>query len=263
MTPQTLPASPDRRDRAVMSQRRIWRAYRVEARYELLRMLRTPTFVVPTLLLPTFLYVLVSVAMVPPHTPPRRVAALFTGFCAFAIAGPGMFGFGTQLALERQQGLLTLKRALPMPSGAYIMAKTCIALLFAMIVMIQLSLLARFFAHVPLSAGQLVLVAAVNVCASVPFVAVGLYVGAAVPASGAQAVVYLIYFPMMYLSGLFFPLPGGLQRVQGLWPTYHVNRLAQLAAGVSSGGWALPVIVLVAITAICGALAIRRLARVG
>ncbi len=33
----------------------------------------------------------------------------------FSVIGPGMFGLGIGLAIERQSGILTLKRAMPMP----------------------------------------------------------------------------------------------------------------------------------------------------
>ena len=36
---------------------------------------------------------------------------------------PGLFGFGVSLAFEREQGLLTFKQALPMPPGAYLLAR--------------------------------------------------------------------------------------------------------------------------------------------
>ena len=45
---------------------------------------------------------------------------LFSGFSAFAIMGPALFGVGCSLALERDAGFLRLKRALPAPGGAYL-----------------------------------------------------------------------------------------------------------------------------------------------
>lgn len=37
---------------------------------------------------------------------------VFAAFSVFGVAGPGMFGFGMVVALEREQGLVRLKRAL-------------------------------------------------------------------------------------------------------------------------------------------------------
>ena len=45
--------------------------------------------------------------------------------------GPGIFGFGVGLAMERDQGLLKLKRAQPAPAGAHLFAKMVMSMVFA------------------------------------------------------------------------------------------------------------------------------------
>ena len=45
--------------------------------------------------------------------------------------GPALFGVGCALAVERDAGFLRLKRALPAPGGAYLIAKMVMGMVFA------------------------------------------------------------------------------------------------------------------------------------
>jgi ABC-2 type transport system permease protein len=101
---------------------------------------------------------------------------------------------------------------------------------------------------------------------SVPFAALGLLIGAYTSGSASPAIANLIFLPMLWLSGLFFPLPKFLERWAVVWPAFHVNQVALGAAGVSEYSFVPPAIsaaVLVGVTVLCGGLAIRRLARKG
>ena len=76
----------------------------------------------------------------------------------------------------------------------------------------------------------------------------------------------LVFLPMLWLSGLFIPLPKFLERWAVIWPAFHLNQAALGWAGVSEFSFLAPGIsaaVLVGITVIFGGLAIRRLARQG
>ena len=46
------------------------------------------------------------------------------------MMGPGLFGFGVGFAHERDNGLLTLRRALPAPPAAQLIAKAVMAMVF-------------------------------------------------------------------------------------------------------------------------------------
>jgi ABC transporter len=99
---------------------------------------------------------------------------------------------------------------------------------------------------------------------ALPFCAAGLAIGALVRGQAGVALTNLVYTPMMWLSGLFFPLPGFLRAVAPMWPAYHVQQLAFAALGGPSR-WP-PIVhlaVLAAVTAALVAFAVRRLARVG
>jgi len=71
---------------------------------------------------------------------------------------------------------------------------------------------------------------------------------------------------MLWLSGLFIPLPKFLEKWTVIWPAFHLNQTALGAAGVSEFSFIAPQMsaaVLVAVTVVFGGLAIRRLALKG
>lgn len=241
---------------------RIVNAYFSEGKYECVRMLRSPSFGAIFLSVPILIYLLFAVAIFGHELQkdPKAAIGVFTGFSVFGVIGPAMFGFGVTVAIEREQGLLRFKRALPAPTGAYLIAKMLMALLFAAIIMASMGAAARFISHVPLTTGRIVGIGAINVLGVLPFCAIGLFIGAIVKGAAAPGLTNLVYLPMIYLSGLFFPLPKGLAAVAPIWPAYHLNQLVLRAAGapIATGAH---VIVLVGVTVLFAWIALRRLGR--
>lgn len=143
---------------------RLLHAYLTEARYETVRMLRTPAFAIPFLGLPVLLYLLFGVVIFgdAARNDPQAGMFIFTAFSVFGVMGPGIFGFGMVVAIEREQGLLKLKRALPMPPAAYLLAKMLMALMFALIVMATM-IVALPLGHLKLTACQALAAAAINI----------------------------------------------------------------------------------------------------
>jgi ABC-2 type transport system permease protein len=238
------------------------RAYLLEARYEFLRLLRTPSFSLPCLLFPPVFYLLFGVLL---GGKGGTVAAqyMLAGYGVFGVIGVALFGFGVTVAMDREQGLLTLKRAQPMPPGAYLVAKMAMALLFAAIILSLLAVLTAGVAGVQLSATQWIAWVTACLVGVLPFSALGLWLGTLVSGRGAPALINLIYLPMAFLSGLWVPLtmlPPVLQTTAPVWPAYHLAHIAQQAVGVGTGRpLGLHVAVLAAITAVFFVLARRRL----
>jgi ABC-2 type transport system permease protein len=253
------------REDSPMSTARLFRAYLTEAKYETVRMLRTPAFAIPFLGLPALLYLLFAVVIFGAAIRNDAQAGLFifAAFALFGVMGPGIFGFGMLVANEREHGLLTLKRALPMPPPAYLVAKLLMAVMFAGIVM------ATMFAvlplgHLKLSLGQLSGAAAISILGALPFCAIGLFIGVRTTSRSAPAFVNIIYQVMMHISGLFYPLPKFLRAIAPVWPTYHLQQLFFTAVGLPSQGSTIThVTVLVALTLALTLFAVRRLALKG
>jgi ABC-2 type transport system permease protein len=250
---------------ATMPRARVARAYVMEARAECLRYLRSPGFLLPTLLFPSVFYLMFGIFL--GHANGSDASRfMLASYATFGVMAPGLFGFGVSLALERDTGLLTLKRAMPMPPGAYLIGKMAMALLVAAVVALILLAMAGFLAHAGLSFGQGACLFATEVLGVLPFCALGLFLGTLIKGQGAPGLVNLVYLPMAFLSGLWFPLnllPAPIQAIAPFWPAYHLDQLALSAVGLGTSGVAVHVLVLVAYTGIFLTLAARRLRRNG
>ncbi|MFI4964452.1 MAG: ABC transporter permease [Caulobacterales bacterium] len=243
---------------------RLARAYLSDAKYESLRLFRTPAFSIPILAMPILFYTFFGVLLAGSRNGAHMANLMFVGWTVYGVMGPGLFGFGILVAVERNQGLLTFKRALPMPTGSYLTAKLMMAYVFAIVVMAMLVTAGVTMGHVTLAAGQLLRVAAVMSLGVFPACAVGLFIGSWAPASSAAAFANIVYLGMAFLSGLFFPLSGVLKTFQPIWPTFHLAQLAMASAGLpSQGSLAQHIAVLVGVTVVLTLLAARRLARAG
>ena len=237
--------------------------YLREAKYEFLRLLRTPAFSIPTLVFAPMFYLLFGVLLNRGNG--DAASYLMATYSVFGVIGPGLFGFGVGLAIDRERGLLTLKRVQPVPAAAPLLAKVGMAMIFAACIGVLLLLAGIGLGGVRMTPSQAALMLCVDVLGTMPFCALGLLIGALVNGNGAPAVVNLIYMPMALLSGLWLPLrmlPAVVEQIAPLWPAWHLGQLALKVVGQDSGQpvW-MHVAVLLGFTAICLFLAQRRLQR--
>jgi ABC-2 type transport system permease protein len=240
-----------------------FRAYVLEAKYEFLRVLRTPAFAAPTLLFPPLFYLLFGILLNRGNA--NAAHYLFATYSVFGVMAPSLFGFGVGVAIERERGWLALKRVAPMPPGAYLLSKMAMAMLFAAIIYCVLAAMAYGLGGVHLALGQWLLLGAIAVIGVMPFCALGLMVGSRANASAAPAFVNLIYMPMAFLSGLWMPLtmlPHMITQIAPLWPAYHLAQLALMTVGQApQSNIGVHLIWLAGFTVICFSIARRWLAR--
>ena len=262
---ETILSATERAPTAEMPRRRVLGAYLEEARSECLRYMRAPGFMLPIMLFPAMFYLLFGVLMAKSNGA-DAARYLLASYGVFGVMSPGLFGFGVSLALERDGGLLTFKRALPMPPGAYLLGKMLMAMAAAGVVILLLLAMAVSLGHVtlgPLQAGALLLTGMLGV---LPFCALGMFVGTLIKGQGAPGMLQLIYLPMSFLSGLWFPLPmlpKFLQQIAPIWPSYHLDMVAMAAVGLNKEAILTHVLVLLGFAVGFLLLAARRLRRNG
>jgi ABC-2 type transport system permease protein len=251
---------------APMPMGQVLRVYLAEAKYECLRMLRAPAFAVPFLLIPVVLYSFFgALAAQNAGDQARNIPMmLYTGFSVFGCMGPALFGFGMALSLEREQGILKLKRAMPMPAPAYLAAKMAMAMVFTLITAVSIAISAVVLDRVTFGVDRMIGIVALVVIGTIPFCAIGLFIGSRVSGRAAPAVVNLVYLGMVYLSGLFIPLPPSARYIPLFSPAFHLNQLCLSMAGNGSilpqtMHWA----ALVGVAVLFGGLTVRRLTRIG
>ena len=191
------------------------------------RSIRMPMFAIPSLLFPWMFYLFFGVAFNKGGS--AAATYLLISYACFGIIGPALFGFGVSVAIDRERGILALKRAVAMPISAYFYAKIFMSLAFAVIILVGFAIIANFIAQVSLTFTSWLQLVFILLSGTLPFCALGLAIGTWVNAQAAPAVVNLIYLPMAFISGLWIPihlLPNWLQELAWFLPPYHLSQLA-------------------------------------
>ena len=257
---------------------RVLRAYAMEAKFETLGALRSVGFAVPFIAIPILIYVIFGVLIIPsgggggggdPGADggfgPGVANYLFSGFAVVGAIMPGIF-MGCILATERDGNLHKLKRALPLPPGATIIAKVLMSMGVAAIAVTLVAIAGLLAGELTISVLQVLVIWATLIIGVIPFCAIGLFLGTVSSGSAAPAYGNLVFLPMMRLSGIFIPLPEVMRKWVVIWPSFHLDQLALNLAGIEEFSFVSPALaaaVLVGVTVLFGGLAIRRLARVG
>ncbi len=166
---------------------------------------------------------------------------IFATYGVFGAMGPGLFGFGVSLAIEREQGLLTLKQALPQPPGAYLLARAVMAMLFVAHHLAD--------AHADGRAGRrraADLLAGLRSCSSIdvlgalPFCAIGMCVGALVSGAGIaghrEPDLPAHGVPVGAVAAAAVHAASSSVDIAPIWPAYHLAQMALDTVGAPSVG---------------------------
>lgn len=253
----------------MMSQRRLINAYVTEAKYAFLRFMRLPAFMIPTLLFPLFFYLLIGFVFGAFKGKSSEIDLpiyLFCGFATMSAMTPGMFGFGVGFAVDREQGLLTLKRALPMPPLAALVGSVVMSVLATFLAATVLAVVATLAGIIELPLTTLIAVLLTVALGAIPFCALGLMLGSFASGRAAPVIVNILYILLLYFSGLFIQLPKALQSVVTVSPAFYLHQLALSAAHTKNFmvvGPLTHIAVLLGVTVLCLTVSARRLTRVG
>lgn len=204
----------------------------IETGAEILKVIRAPEYIVPTLVLPVAFYSLFGIIL--PMGGGNNAAYLLATYGVFAVMGPSIFGFGIAVATERERGWLDLKRAAPVPVWSYLLAKILTTLIFATLAVSLVYLIAGFFGGVALPRSTWAALLAVHISGTLPFVLIGLTIGLLMKSNAAVAVANLLFLSLAILGGLWIPImvfPESMQTIAGFLPSYHMAEIALFVAG--------------------------------
>lgn len=202
----------------------VWRR---ECAAELMRLWRLPQFLVPTVLTPAAFYGLFTLA-ISRHVSPAEAVATLAGYGVFAAIGPALFGFGAGVAMERENGLIELKRVSPLPTGAYVAAKLAAAVVTTGAALALIYLLA-IVAGAALTPARWLLLVALHLGSTIPFALIGFGLGMRMSGKGAVAAANALYLGSAVLGGLWIPsasLPTWMRAVGDMVPSFHLGQLA-------------------------------------
>ncbi|MBE3568112.1 MAG: ABC transporter permease [Thermogemmatispora sp.] len=207
---------------------------------EVLRLWRTPSFLVPGLLLPLVLYSLLGGLGKANSLEGgiSRHAYALASVATYSIISVMLYSFGVSIANERGQRLNVLMRATPLPASIYLLAKVVTALLSALIILLVLCGFALIVGGVQLSAISWVTLIASLLLGVLPFILLGFAIGNLVNPAGATPIINLSFFILAFASGVFVPLtqlPAALQNIAPYSPFYLLALLAWNAVGVHIG----------------------------
>ncbi len=246
---------------------RAWFVYFTEAKYELLKTLRQPAYVIPTLTFPLLFYVMFGIAFGGRQAigPVNLATYLLASYSTVGVMGASLFGFGAGVAMERGYGWLQVKRASPMPPLAYLVAKTVMSFIFSAIIVTSLFILGTLFGGVHLPIIAFLKLMGIMIAGAIPFCALGLVIGCYAAPNAAPAVVNVLFLPMSFCSGLWLPLqllPKFLQHAAPFLPPYHLGQLALKQVGFGDSSGSLPhVAALAGFTVVFLLLALRGFSR--
>jgi ABC-2 type transport system permease protein len=187
------------------------------------------------------------------------------GFAAYGVMSACYSNLGIQLVVRREVGLLKRLRLSPIATWVLFGAILANAAVISVMQVLPLVLIGRFGFHVVLPHQWVALALAVLV-GVVCFTALGVAISTVVPSQdSAGPIVSLIFFVLLFLSGLWFPLKAGsgLARVANYFPIHHliVAFFAPFDTQPGASPWAWHDLLVVAIWGALGTLvAVRRFA---
>ena len=210
--------------------------YARESVAELKKSVRLPQFMLPTVLTPAAFYSLFAIAM--SNGDVRTATYALATFGVFAAIGPALFGFGAGVASEREMGLIELKRASPLPAGAYVAAKL-VAALGVTAAALALIYALGVFGGARMPAGRWTTMIAIHLASSAPFALIGFGLGMRLRSNGAVGAANALFLVLAVVGGLWMPiasLPDWMQSLAWVVPSFHLGELALSAAGFDRPG---------------------------
>lgn len=173
----------------------------------------------------------------------REVQYYVPGFAAYGVMSACFNLLAIQLVVRRENGLLKRLRLSPLPTWALVGALFCSALVVSLVQVVLLLAVGRFAFSVELP-HELAAFALALVVGAICFTALGVAASTVVPnEEAAGPMVSIVFFVLLFLSGLWYPLKPGstLAQISGWFPVAHLIHAMfapfDLVPGASPWAW--------------------------
>jgi len=192
----------------------------------------------------------------------RTIDFLLPGILAMALMQLGVMATAPPLVQLREQQILRRLGATPLSRSMLLAAQVCLRLTIGLTQTVLLVLVGSLVFHVHII-GNWIVLAGFVILGALMFVSLGyLMSGLAKTQDSVTGLSQLVNFPMMFLSGLFFPvdiMPAWIRPVINAMPlTYLADALRQIMVGaIPLHALWIDLIVLAAWLAVCAILAVR------
>jgi ABC-2 type transport system permease protein len=244
-----------------------WRRVAAQARFDVGVLVRNGEQLLVSLVLPVLALVLLAAAPLEALGLPRDLAALppvdvvAPGVLAMAVLSTAFTGQAIQLGFDRRYGVLRLLATTPLGRGGFLAGRllAVLALEAAQVLVLGGVAVALGWRPWQAGAGALALLGLVLLLGTAAFVALALLLAGTLRAEAVLALANLVFVLLLAGGGVLLPargLPGPLAAVAPLLPSGALGEAARAAALTGSLPLA-PVLVMVAWTALAGALVVR------
>lgn len=214
---------------------------RAHARIGFLDLIRTPGYVVPTILFPAMFFSLFDLPYARTH--PAAANAMTLAFIVFAITGVTLYQFGVGIAQERGRPWERYLRTLPVSIGVRFSARIVIAIAFGIATAMLLAAVALVLTPIHLTVTQWLRVGLYSLGGGVPFVLIGISLGYWTSPRAAVPIATACNLLLAYAGALWMP-PGDLPNfVQSLSPYLPTRQFADLLWSATGNGSAYPAMV--------------------
>jgi ABC-2 type transport system permease protein len=193
--------------------------------------LRSPEFAVGVIAVPVLLYAMFGLPSatdpLPAGTP--HGAMMLVSLACYGVVSLAIFTFGDEIAKERGKGWPRTLQTTPVPTWVYLGGKAAMAVAYAALITLGLSLLAATAGRVSLPATTWLAFGATMIAGVLAFSTLGFAIAYLARPRAASVIANLIFLPLAFLSGFFFPLsalPAVLRDAAVYLPTYHFGQLA-------------------------------------
>jgi ABC-2 type transport system permease protein len=165
------------------------------------------------------------------------------GFVAYGVMSACFTTLSTTLVVRRETGLLKRLRLSPLPTWVLLTSIFVSTMIVVVVQVVLLLVIGRvgYAVHFPQEWAAFVVVLAVGI---VSFSAMGVAMSTAVPnQESAGPVTSIVFFVLLFLSGLWFPLKpaSGLAKFSNYFPVHHfilaVDAPFDFQPGVSPWAW--------------------------
>jgi ABC-2 type transport system permease protein len=198
-----------------------------------------------------------------PDSSVRLVQYYVPGFAAYGVMAACFNILAITLVNRREMGLLKRLRLSPLPTWALLTAIVLSSMVIAAVEVVILLLVGRvgFSVHFPDNVGAFVVAIVVGMLS---FSALGVAMSTLVPNQDAAGpIVSIIFFVLLFLSGLWFPLKAGsgLAKFSSYFPVHHFIDAVFAPFNTQKGAspWAWHDLLVIALWGVGGAIvAVRR-----
>jgi ABC-2 type transport system permease protein len=164
---------------------------------------------------------------------PRGIAAqgfdyldfLVPGIVALSLMQTGIFAIGFELVFSKEKGILRRLRATPLPLASYSLSMIVVQLVVSLIQTALILVVGMLVFGVDIN-GSLWNVAALSIIGGLCFVSLGFALSSlSRDVNSANGLIQVVQMPMMFLSGIFFPMdnaPGWIKPVVKALPLTYL-----------------------------------------